>query len=84
MNHEEGAPCRQAEGPNTQPKAEPPNRSTRPFCRLARVFVSVAMLAIAAGFAGDLTRDGHSGMALIVILAAAAIIAVVLPTGGRS
>jgi hypothetical protein len=48
------------------------------------VFVSVAMLAIAAGFAGDLTRDGHSGMALIVILAAAAIIAVVLPTGGRS
>lgn len=84
MNQEEGRRPGQGPAPNTQPKAEPLNRSTRPFCRLARVFVSIAMLAVAAGFAGDLTRDGHTGMALIVILAAAAIIAVVLPTGGRS
>ncbi len=84
MNHEEGRLPGQGPAPNTQVEPEPPNRNTRPIAQLARVSASVAVLAVAAGFARSLARGEDVWMAIIVILAAAALIAVLLPMRGRS
>lgn len=54
-----------------------------PFLTVLRTVVALVVLAGAAGAATWLVDIGHSGLALIVMLVAAALIVVLLPLGRR-